>query len=102
MSRADHRTTASPGGTGVSEEFWEEHYRQRPGMSSGRVNPILAEVAATLTPGSALDLGCGEGSDALWLAGQGWRVTPFDVSARPGGQTAVVTDTVVALTRSSA
>lgn len=77
MSRAD-RTAA---GSGASEEFWEQHYRQRTGMGSGGVNPILVEVAANLAPGSALDLGCGEGSDALWLAGQGWRVTAVDVSA---------------------
>ena len=33
-----------------------------------------------MTPGRALDLGCGEGADAMWLAGHGWRVTAVDVS----------------------
>lgn len=37
-------------------------------------------VAEQLTPGSALDAGCGHGADALWLAGQGWRVTAVDVA----------------------
>jgi SAM-dependent methyltransferase len=58
--------------------FWDEHYRDpRP----VRVNPVLAEIAAALTPGTALDLGCGAGGDALWLAGRGWRVTAADISA---------------------
>ena len=67
--------------TSVAEDFWEPHYRQHGGVWSGRVNPVLAEVAGTLTPGSALDLGCGEGGDAIWLARNGWQVTAVDVSA---------------------
>lgn len=50
-------------------------------MWSGRVNPRLAELAAELPPGRALDLGCGEGADALWLAERGWDVVAVDVSA---------------------
>ncbi|WP_290052773.1 class I SAM-dependent methyltransferase [Amycolatopsis solani] len=58
--------------------FWDDHYREpRP----TRVNPVLAEIAAGLPPGTALDLGCGAGGDALWLAGRGWRVTAADISA---------------------
>ncbi len=59
---------------------WEEHYRAKPQVWSGRVNARLAEIAAELTPGRALDLGCGEGADAVWLAEQGWWVTAVDVS----------------------
>ena len=39
-----------------------------------------AEVAAGLPTGSALDVGCGEGASALWLAGRGWQLTAFDHS----------------------
>ncbi|MCC6494684.1 MAG: class I SAM-dependent methyltransferase [Propionibacteriaceae bacterium] len=61
-------------------EFWERRYAEKPQIWSGRVNQVLAEVAGQLTPGRALDLGCGEGGDSLWLAGQGWEVTAVDIS----------------------
>lgn len=61
-------------------EYWETKYGTRDGVWSGRVNAALAEVAAQLTPGTVLDLGCGEGGDALWLAERGWTVTGIDVS----------------------
>lgn len=61
-------------------EYWEGKYLERPQLWSGKVNPVLAANAAELTPGRALDLGCGEGGDALWLAEQGWDVTAVDIS----------------------
>lgn len=60
-------------------EYWENFYQEPPAWS-GRPNPLLVREVASLTPGSALDLGCGEGGDAIWLAQQGWKVTAVDVS----------------------
>ena len=68
-------------GGGQAERFWEGHYRAHERVWSGRANPVLVDVAGSLPPGAALDLGCGEGGDAIWLAGRGWRVTAVDVSA---------------------
>ncbi|MFT4282539.1 FAD-dependent oxidoreductase [Microbacterium sp.] len=59
---------------------WEERYASDERFWSGRVNATFAAVAQTLSPGSALDIGCGEGADAVWLAERGWQVTAVDVS----------------------
>ncbi|MEU9187776.1 methyltransferase domain-containing protein [Streptomyces sp. NPDC048484] len=50
-------------------------------MWKGTPNPLLAETAAQLSPpGHALDLGCGEGGDTIWLATHGWQVTAVDIA----------------------
>ncbi|MEU9052710.1 class I SAM-dependent methyltransferase [Streptomyces sp. NPDC048384] len=62
-------------------EFWEARYRDRDGrLWSGRPNALLVREASGLAPASALDLGCGEGGDAVWLASRGWRVTGVDIA----------------------
>jgi SAM-dependent methyltransferase len=62
-------------------ETYDELYRSAPAVWSGRPNRQLVVEAGDLRPGSALDAGCGEGADALWLAALGWRVTAVDFSA---------------------
>ena len=63
-----------------SEQFWEEHYRSREAREPGEPNAVLAQFGADLSSGAALDLGCSQGDDAIWLARRGWRVVAVDVS----------------------
>jgi SAM-dependent methyltransferase len=77
-----------------AKEHWEEHYGERERVWSGRVNARLAEIVAPLPAGRALDLGCGEGADAVWLAELGWQVVAVDIS-----DTALARATAEAVTR---
>lgn len=63
-----------------AKDHWEQHYGDRDRIWSGRVNVRMAEVVSSLAPGRALDLGCGEGADACWLAEHGWTVVAVDIS----------------------
>lgn len=63
-----------------AKQHWEQHYSERERVWSGRVNVRLTEVVSSLPPGHALDLGCGEGADACWLAERGWTVVAVDIS----------------------
>ncbi|SDG04654.1 Methyltransferase domain-containing protein [Lentzea fradiae] len=60
--------------------FWD-NVHGTPRTTAPRPNVRLIETVTALPPGEALDLGCGQGGDALWLARQGWRVTSADISA---------------------
>jgi SAM-dependent methyltransferase len=60
--------------------FWDELYRSLSAVWSGDPNPQLVAEISDLTPGTALDAGCGEGADAIWLAERGWHVTAADIS----------------------
>jgi 2-polyprenyl-3-methyl-5-hydroxy-6-metoxy-1,4-benzoquinol methylase len=60
---------------------WDERYSGRELVWGAGPNRFVAEEAAGLPPGAALDLGTGEGRNAIWLAERGWRVTAVDFSA---------------------
>ncbi|GAB2513182.1 SAM-dependent methyltransferase [Nocardiopsis aegyptia] len=64
----------------MGADFWNERYRTKDRVWSGRPNRQLVAEAADLAPGRALDVGSGEGADSVWLAERGWRVTAVDIS----------------------
>ncbi|MGH3255163.1 MAG: SAM-dependent methyltransferase [Streptosporangiaceae bacterium] len=64
-----------------SREAWDERYRSKDALWSRNPNPHLVAQAGDLSPGHALDVGAGEGADAIWLAGRGWHVIAVDLSA---------------------
>lgn len=65
----------------MDADFWDTRYRENRHVWSGRPNPQLVAEVTGLAPGRALDAGCGEGADAIWLAQHGWRVTAVDFSS---------------------
>ncbi|NGO08805.1 class I SAM-dependent methyltransferase [Streptomyces sp. HC44] len=64
----------------MDKQSWDEMYRSRDRVFSGAPNGVLVTEVTDLPPGQALDVGCGEGADALWLARRGWQVTAVDIS----------------------
>ena len=60
---------------------WDERYAESERIWSGEVNGLLVDELTGQAPGTALDVGCGEGADAIWLTQQGWQVTALDISA---------------------
>jgi SAM-dependent methyltransferase len=64
----------------VDARAWDERYAAADLVWSRGPNQFVAAELAELPPGDALDLACGEGRNALWLASRGWRVTAVDFS----------------------
>jgi len=65
----------------VDSSGWDERYRATELVWSAEPNVFVAEVTKQFPAGRALDLACGEGRNARWLASQGWEVTAVDFSA---------------------
>jgi SAM-dependent methyltransferase len=62
----------------MDAEEWNERYRESELVWSAGPNQFVEAELADLRPGRALDLACGEGRNAIWLARQGWQVTAVD------------------------
>src|SRR3954465_1027631 len=60
---------------------WDSRYTDREQLWSGQPNGALVAEVAGLTPGRVLDVGCGEGADAVWLASRSWGGPALDVSS---------------------
>ena len=78
LAHDDIRAAARPS---AAEADWDHRYGDAQ-IWSGNPNGTLVNEIAGLVPGRALDVGAGEGGDALWLAEQGWSVTASDISPR--------------------
>ena len=60
--------------------LWDARYETEGALWGGEPNQFLAEIASLLDPGTALDLGCGQGRNSFWLASRGFTVTGLDLS----------------------
>lgn len=82
MSDDHHHHHHHDGGASPSDaESWDERYRDSDRLWSGSPNAALVDEVADLPPGRAVDLACGEGADAIWLAERGWSVVAIDISS---------------------
>lgn len=80
---SDHDQQQGPDRFSAAQQAveWDGRYGEHGDIRwSGRPNGRLVAEVAALAPGRALDVGCGEGADAIWLAAGGWTVTAVDVS----------------------
>ncbi len=79
----DTPVTSAPGAADdpSTPEFWDARYGESDRLWSGEPNPQLVAEIAEVEAGTAVDIGCGEGADAIWLARRGWRVTGADISS---------------------
>lgn len=74
------RDIHTPRDPAAVQAVWDERYEGRGQLWSGQPNGALVAEVDALPAGRALDVGSGEGADALWLAERGWQVTALDVS----------------------
>jgi SAM-dependent methyltransferase len=65
------------------KDYWDQpwEYDRPQAAAAPPANPYLIRETSDLVPGTALDAGCGEGAEAIWLASRGWHVTAADIAA---------------------
>jgi len=66
----------------VDQNEWDLRYSDDESVWSGSPNGALVQEVESMTPGRVLDVGAGEGGDAIWLAQQGWTVTATDIASK--------------------
>ena len=76
----EHHRPPSSIRPGFAREDWDARYAQKELLWTARPNRLFADEVGGLEPGRALDVACGEGRNAVWLAEQGWDVTGVDFS----------------------
>jgi SAM-dependent methyltransferase len=76
----EHRRPASTIRPGFARDDWNARYAQKELLWTAEPNRRFAAEVEGLAPGRALDVACGEGRNAVWLAERGWRVTGVDFS----------------------
>jgi 2-polyprenyl-3-methyl-5-hydroxy-6-metoxy-1,4-benzoquinol methylase len=81
MGEHGHQLTQEQAAALFEPSGWDERYSGEEKLWSGNPNAQLVAEVSALVPGTALDVGCGEGGDVIWLARQGWRVTGADFSS---------------------
>jgi 2-polyprenyl-3-methyl-5-hydroxy-6-metoxy-1,4-benzoquinol methylase len=81
LSHGEHQHGEQNDDVEYTQAFWDDRYQSADKLWSGHPNAQLVAQVTGLPPGDALDVGSGEGGDAIWLASRGWHVTAVDVSA---------------------
>jgi SAM-dependent methyltransferase len=73
---SDHDLTPAPS----RQALWDQRHAAQDPIESTEPDPTLVDEIGSLRPGRALDLGAGDGRNAIWLAERGWKVTAVDFS----------------------
>ena len=76
----EHQRPASSVRPGFAREDWDARYAEKELLWTAQPNRLFAAEVAGMEPGRALDVACGEGRNAIWLAERGWHVTGVDFS----------------------
>jgi SAM-dependent methyltransferase len=76
----EHQRPSTSVRPGFAREDWNARYARKELLWTAQPNRLFATEVERLGPGRALDLACGEGRNAVWLAQRGWHVTGVDFS----------------------